>query len=83
MGFARFSFLWVAQPLSAMHQPTRCNSSIWKGDITIRLATKMRPAFEKDLSLAADVACMDTHTNAVTPDLEGYHQQVVVTVHAS
>ena len=25
MGFARFSFLCVAQPLSAMHQPTRCN----------------------------------------------------------
>ena len=35
----------------------------------MRLATTIRPAFEKDLSLAADVACMPTHTTASTPGL--------------
>ena len=33
-----------------------------KGFITIRFAATIRPAFEKDLSLAADMACMNTHT---------------------
>ena len=43
--------------------------------MTIRLATTIKLAFKKDLSLAADEACMHTHTTALPPNNQGRAQQ--------